>query len=139
MSTFSIHHVGDVNVRENFLMDLNQARWDNEVLDPYCAEFVDLAKGLDKTVADLGIGNGFTTKKLLETGARVMANDLQIERLEHLKGAVTSSELERLSFMPGDALQVGLLMIAPNLRVNEMVFSCVISALILLLDDGDSR
>ena len=79
MSTFSlatnsscnmhIAHGGDVHLRDKFITDLNNGKWDNESLDPYCAEFVTLAKESTRPVADLGVGNGFTTKKLLETGA----------------------------------------------------------------------
>ena len=113
MSTFSTsctslvaHHVGDVQVRENFITDLNQARWDNDSLDPYCQEFVELAKNSGLPVADLGVGNGFTTKKLLEAGVKVFANDLKLERLELLRRSLSPKEQERLTLLPGDALQL---------------------------------
>lgn len=95
-----------MQVRENFITDLNQSRWDNESLDPYCAEFVDLAKTFEKPVADLGTGNGFTTKKLLETGVRVIANDLKPDRLDQLYRSVSGQERQQLTLMPGDALQL---------------------------------
>lgn len=65
-----IAHGGDVLVRDKFITDLNNGKWDNESLDPYCSEFVSLVKGAPRPVADLGVGNGFTTKKLLEAGEK---------------------------------------------------------------------
>lgn len=116
MSTFSlatnsscnmhIAHGGDVHLRDKFITDLNNGKWDNESLDPYCAEFVTLAKESTRPVADLGVGNGFTTKKLLETGARVVANDLKTERLEEISRSLNADERGRLTLAPGDALQL---------------------------------
>ena len=71
------------------------------ILDDYTKEFANHAASMKLPVADLGAGFGFSTKHILEKGATVFSNDVEIESLEALKKSCSKEELNRLYLIPG--------------------------------------
>lgn len=64
---------------------------------PYCQDFLDLCKKTQGTVLDLGTTFGWVTQKALETGACVIANDLEPSHLDTL----ARLNHPRLHLLPG--------------------------------------
>lgn len=84
----------------------NGAGWQINALDEYGELFVEYAKTCSRPIADLGVAYGFTSKCLLDAGAKVIANDLSKEMLQELEKSVSNEQKARLTLMPGDALKL---------------------------------
>ncbi len=85
---------------------INNAGWQMNLLDTYGKIFVQYAATCKRPVLDLAVAFGFTTKKLLESGANVVANDLSSEMLDELRNSLQGETLKRIQFYPGNALDL---------------------------------
>ncbi|TGW14575.1 class I SAM-dependent methyltransferase [bacterium NHP-B] len=86
---------------ENYMPTLNQMGYVTKIMDEYSQEFIQRTKGASKAIADLGVGYGFTSKRLLEQGAQVYANDIDPRHLDVLKNSCGAEERARLHLIPG--------------------------------------
>lgn len=59
-----------------------------------------------KPVGDFGVAYGYSSKRLLEEGFTVIANDLDQGMLDHLKTIVTEENQQRLTLVPGNLVEI---------------------------------
>lgn len=79
----------------------NRTGWVSRELSPLSQRFVDFCRQVQLPVLDLGAGFGLATLAALETGARVIANDLDERHLQELINSVPSEHAQRLQLKPG--------------------------------------
>lgn len=70
-------------------------------LDPYSKEFIEYAAKATKPVLDIGACYGIATLPALQTGARVIANDIDARHLEILRSRVPLPDQARLECVFG--------------------------------------
>jgi polyketide synthase PksJ len=85
---------------------LNQFGYMKEELDEYSEEFILNSKNAKNPVMEIGTAYGYVSLKVLEQGARLIANDISQEHLDHLVSKTTKDKLKNLSIInaafPGD-------------------------------------
>ncbi|XP_055332711.1 uncharacterized protein LOC129584539 [Paramacrobiotus metropolitanus] len=91
-----------------FTPTLNMMGWQQNALDEYLTEFVNKSRNFTRPVADVGCAYGFVTKKLLDEGLTVIANDLEKEHLSQLWNELSPEQQSRLKCHPGSVLDVEL-------------------------------
>lgn len=73
--------------------------------DPNLVECMNLIDK-SKRVGDFGVAFGHSTRRLLENGFNVVANDLDPQMLDHLYASVSEKERTRLQLVPGDVTKL---------------------------------
>jgi SAM-dependent methyltransferase len=70
--------------------------------------FIESLQMIDKSkpVADLGVAYGYSTKRLLNDGFYVFANDLSKDMLNTLAYSVPKEQLSHLKLLPGNVLDI---------------------------------
>jgi SAM-dependent methyltransferase len=79
----------------------NQQGWSSHVLNEVSEEFVEACRGARQPVLDIGAAFGVATLAALETGATVVANDLEALHLEKLRESATEEQRRRLVLVTG--------------------------------------
>lgn len=70
-------------------------------LDEFAAEFVEYAEKTELPLLELGTAYGYTAHKVLEKGAKLIANDLSYEHLSVLLGCTNPQYLQNLTIKAG--------------------------------------
>ena len=85
----------------NTHLTVNRMGWSSAEPHEINLQFADFASTCMRPVLDLGAGFGAATVAALGRGARVIANDLEPEQLEHLEARVPPPMRERLQLRVG--------------------------------------
>ena len=99
----------------NGILTTNKHGYMLQIDDPNFVESLSLIDKY-KPVADFGVAYGFSTKRLLEEGFNVVANDLDEKMLNHLLNNISEEQKQRLKLVPGNLL---------NLEFEENSFGAI--------------
>ncbi|MBI2687654.1 MAG: class I SAM-dependent methyltransferase [Acidobacteria bacterium] len=79
----------------------NQTGWASNQLNEISERFVAHCRSVALPVLDIGAAFGIATLAALETGATVIANDLEASHLSHIAHSATPDQARRLILIPG--------------------------------------
>jgi SAM-dependent methyltransferase len=80
---------------------LNRMGYMTTFLDPYSEKFIKYSATCKNPVLEIGAAYGIASLKALNTGARVVSNDLDPRHLQILKNKCPKEALERLTLVAG--------------------------------------
>lgn len=96
-----------IKENETYIPTLNKMGYTTSVLCSYTTDFINYCGNCTSPVADIGVGHGFSTQKILKASNRIVyANDIEAKHLEILEDSITKDEKERLILMPGKIQEV---------------------------------
>jgi SAM-dependent methyltransferase len=86
---------------ENTFLTLNNQGYMLSDLHAISEAFLNFADQASGPVLDIGAAYGFVVLQALKTKAYIIANDIEPQHLEAIKGNVPEKEFGRISFVPG--------------------------------------
>ena len=94
----------EVSKKLNGVLTTNKQGFMLQCDDPNFSESLKL---IDRTkvVGDFGVAFGYSTKRLLNEGFNVIANDLDEEMLNHLWNEIPEEKHNKLKLVPGNILK----------------------------------
>lgn len=102
MALLTTTHPGMPAAEPNgFVRTLNNMGYMTSTLDRFSQDFAQFAAKAPGPSLDIGAAYGVATLAALDTGARVIANDVDPRHLEILRDRVSEAQRDRLTLLPG--------------------------------------